>query len=104
MPKRIVAQSVVLFREGKHVRLKPGPADKPNVQDFTADEINEIQGLNPAALRKVVIEDPEAEKAVAEKEAKTKAEVEAAAKKAKEDAAAAAAAAKKTGKTSATDL
>jgi type IV secretory pathway VirD2 relaxase len=103
MPKRIVAQSVVLFREGKHVRLRPGPVDKPNVQEFTADEVNEISALNPSALRKVIIEDPEVEKAVAEKEKQTKAEVEAAAKKAKDEAAATAAA-KKTGKTSAADL
>jgi len=81
MPIRIPTQTIILQRNGN--RIVP-PLGKPF--DFTQEELNKINKLNPDAVRHPVNEsapavDAEAEvKAKAEAEAKAKAEAEAKAK------------------------
>jgi len=52
MPKRIVAQTVILQREGVAVTPAVG-----STYDFTAEEIKTIERLNPEALEKVIAKD-----------------------------------------------
>lgn len=52
MPKRIVAQTVILQREGVAVKPPIG-----STYDFTAKEIEQLEKLNPEALQKVVAKD-----------------------------------------------
>lgn len=51
MPIRVPVQKIVLMRDGK--RVIP-PSGKPF--EFTAKEIEEINAINPAAIRKPVQE------------------------------------------------
>lgn len=97
MPKRVPVQTIVVTRDGKRVTPKIGDAF-----DFTAEELDDINRVNPDAVRKVVIEDKLLEKEFTqdEKDAAAKAEADAkSAAKAPTSAKAAAA-----GKTSAGDL
>lgn len=52
MPKRIVEQRVVLHRDGKHVRPEIG-----KLFDFTQEELDEINNVNPRAVRRPIVED-----------------------------------------------
>lgn len=52
MPKRIVAQTVIIQREGVSVTPPIGAT-----YDFSADEIKQIERLNPEALEKPVAKD-----------------------------------------------
>lgn len=85
MPKRKVAQTVVVFREGSRITPAIG-----TIFDFTQDEVNQITSLSPEALTRPVIE-VDVENLAAQEKAKAEAE---AAAKAEADAAAAAEAAK----------
>lgn len=49
MPKRIVLQTVVLWREGAQV---VPPINR--AFDFTAEELKTVESLNPAAIGKIV--------------------------------------------------
>lgn len=49
--ERVPVQSVVLYREGKFIT-----PDVDKVFSFTQKEIEEINAVNPAALRKPVVE------------------------------------------------
>lgn len=57
MPLRILKESVTVFRDGKHVRLKPGQEF-----EFNQTEIDEIEGTadkegsRPQALAKKTVE------------------------------------------------
>lgn len=46
MAIRIANQTIILHRNGARMTVKPGQK-----MDFTKDEIEEIKGLNPDALR-----------------------------------------------------
>jgi hypothetical protein len=100
MPKRVPLQTIVVHREGKRVVPALGEAF-----DFTAEEVEDINRVNPDAFRKVIIEDKalESEFKADEKDAEKKAAAEA---KALEDAAKKPNSATKAaaGKTSAGDL
>ena len=89
MPKRIPLQRVIVQREGK--QIVPPLGDE---FDFTAEEIEDINRMNPDAVRKVIVEDKElAKQLAAEQKAaadKQKADEAAAKKKAEDDAKAAA--------------
>lgn len=52
MPKRIVAQTVIIQREGVSVTPAIG-----SQYEFTAKEIEQIDRLNPEALEKVIAKD-----------------------------------------------
>lgn len=58
MPKRIAVHTVVVMREGKRVEILPNQGAK-SIFDFTADEVRELEALK--AVRKIVVEDPEAQ-------------------------------------------
>lgn len=51
MPKRIPHHSVVVHRDGKNIRP---PLGQPF--EFTQEEVDQIHGFNPAALRRPIIE------------------------------------------------
>jgi hypothetical protein len=57
MPKRIAVHTVVVMREGKRIEILPNKGEK-SIFDFTADEVKELEALK--AVRKIVVEDPEA--------------------------------------------
>lgn len=52
MPKRIVAQTVIIQREGVAVTPAIG-----STYEFSADEIKQIERLNPEALEKPIAKD-----------------------------------------------
>lgn len=56
MPKRVPVQTIVVHREGKRITPKIGEAF-----DFTAEELADLNRVNPDCIRKVVIEDKELE-------------------------------------------
>lgn len=49
MPKRIVAQTVVIVRDGQRITPEVG---KPF--DFSADELKQIEAINPDAIAKIL--------------------------------------------------
>lgn len=55
MPKRVPVQTVILHRDGKQFAPPLGKAF-----DFTAEELADINAVNPDAVRKPVVEDGEA--------------------------------------------
>ena len=52
MPKRIPIQRIIVQRDGKQVVPEIGQA-----YDFTAEELDDINRMNPDAIRKVIVED-----------------------------------------------
>lgn len=101
MPKRVPVQTIVVTRDGKRVTPKIGDAF-----DFTAEELDDINRVNPDAVRKVVIEDKLLEKEFTQDEKDAAAKAEADAKEAAKNAAKGTTSAKAAaaGKTSAGDL
>lgn len=70
MPKRKVAQTVIVYRDGQ--RLKPAIGE---IFDFTDDEMQSINRINPEALtRPIIAVDVENEAAQAEAKAAVEAE------------------------------
>lgn len=54
MPKRTVLETIIVFRDGKRVEIKP---EKPaKAFEFTAEEITQINASNPGAFRKPINE------------------------------------------------
>ena len=53
MPKRIVKDTIVLYRNGKQVVPEIGKEF-----DFTSDELKEINKLNKVAVEHIVTTDP----------------------------------------------
>lgn len=51
MPKRIPHHSVVVHRDGKNIRP---PLGQPF--EFTQEEVDQIHGFNPMALRRLIVE------------------------------------------------
>lgn len=75
MPKRKVAQAVIVYRDGQ--RLKPAIGE---IFDFTDEEMQTINRINPEALtRPIIAVDVENEAAQAEAKAAAEAEAKAAA-------------------------
>lgn len=52
MPKRVAVGTIIVQRDGKRMQVPRGQAF-----DFTAEELADINRLNPGAIRKVVNED-----------------------------------------------
>lgn len=52
MPKRIVKDTIVLYREGKQVVPEVG-----KLFDFTAEELSNINKANPAAVEHIITAD-----------------------------------------------
>lgn len=52
MPKRIVKDTIVLYREGKQVVPEVG-----KLFDFTAEELSNINKANPAAVAHIITPD-----------------------------------------------
>lgn len=52
MPKRVAVGAIIVQRDGKRMQVPRGQAF-----DFTAEELADINRLNPGAVRKVVNED-----------------------------------------------
>lgn len=48
MPKRVPTQGVIVYRDGKQMRVPLGKAF-----DFTAEELEQITAVNPKALSKI---------------------------------------------------